>query len=65
MCCKLMSVMKLEFVDSQMSGLLFRLLECLSIFGVKPLQPRLVNSLDDTLMQAGQPGNFLVRVSKA
>ena len=48
--CKLMSVMKLEFVDGQMSGLLLRLPESFSVFGVEPQQPCFVNVLDDSLM---------------
>ena len=41
--CKLVSVMKLEFVDRQVSRLLFWLLECFTVFGVEPLQPRFVD----------------------
>ena len=48
--CKLVSVMKLEFIDGQVSRLLLRLFERYTVFGVESLQPCLVDVLDDTLM---------------
>ena len=48
--CELVVIMKLEFINSQMDRLMLWLLECLSVFGIEPLQPRLIDILHDTLV---------------
>ena len=61
--CKLVPVMQLEFVYRQMTSLLLRLFEGFPVYGIEPLKPLFINTLDNRLMKPGQRRNFLVGIT--